>query len=133
MAEYNRECLAIGVERSIRSSDETETLVKLMLARGVPEHIRSNNEPECTARAIRGWLTDCGAKTLYTEPGPPWENGYIESFNCKLRDDLLDREIFYTLTAVKMLTVQYRQTYNRIRPHSSPGYRPPAPEATLPT
>jgi hypothetical protein len=102
-----------------------------MVTRGVPDHIRSDNGPEFTARAIREWLGKVGAKTLYIEPGSPWENGYVESFNGKLRDELLDREIFYTLQEVQVLTEQYRQTYNRIRPHSSLGYRPPAPEAAV--
>ncbi len=98
-----------------------------MLRSGVPEHIRSDNGPEFTARAVRAWLGRVGAKTLYIEPGSPWENGYVESFNGKLRDELLDREIFYTLREAQVLTGEYKQTYNRIRPHSSLGYRPPAP------
>ncbi len=130
--EYTRECLAIRAGRSIRSSDVIETLAGLMMARGVPEHIRSDNGPEFTARVVREWLGGVGAKTLYIEPGSPWENGYVESFNGKLRDELLDREVFYTLLEVQVLTEQYRQTYNRIRPHSSLGYRPPAPETILP-
>ena len=130
--EYTRECLAIRVERSIRSVDVIETLAELMLTRGVPEHIRSDNGPEFTARAVRAWLGRVGANTLYIEPGSPWENGYVESFNGKLRDELLDREIFYTLREAQVLSAQYRQTYNRIRPHSSLGYRPPAPAAILP-
>ena len=129
--EYTRECLAIRADRHIRSSDVIETLTEVMVVRGVPHHIRSDNGPEFTAGAIREWLGKVGAKTLYIEPGSPWENGYVESFNGKLRDELLDREIFYTLHEVQVLTEQYRQTYNRIRPHSSLGYRPPAPEATV--
>ena len=101
------------------------------MTRGVPDHIRSDNGPEFTAGAVREWLGRVGARTLYIEPGSPWENGYIESFNGKLRDELLDREVFYTLLEVRVLTEQYRQTYNRIRPHSSLGYRPPAPETYL--
>ena len=130
--ENTRECLAIRAGRIIRSSDVIETLVGLMIAKGVPEHIRSVNGPEVTARAVREWLEDVGAKTMYIEPGSPWENGYVESFNGKLRDELLDREVFYTLLEVRVLTEQYRQTYNCIRPHSSLGYQPPAPEALLP-
>ena len=130
--EYTRECLAIRAQRSIRSSDVIDTLAGLMTARGVPEHIRSDNGPEFTARAVRKWLGGVGARTLYLEPGSPWENGYVESFNGKLRDELLDREVFYTLLEVQVLTEQYRHTYNRIRPHSSLGYRPPAPETVLP-
>ena len=132
MDEYTRECLVIRAERSIKASDVIETLAHLMVARRVPEHIRSDNGPEFTARAIREWLADVGAKTLYIEPGSPWENGYIESFNGKLRDELLDGEVFYTMTEVKVLTAQYRQIYNQVRPHSSIGYRPPAPETILP-
>ncbi len=129
--EYTRECLAIRAGRHIRYSDVIETLTELMVVRGVPDHIRSDNGPEFTARAIRDWLGKVGAKTLYIEPGSPWENGYVESFNGKLRDELLDREIFYTLQEVQVLTEEYRQTYNRIRPHSSLGYRPPAPQVVL--
>ena len=120
--EYTRECLAIRAGRSIRSSDVIETLAGLMVDKGVPEHIRSDNGPEFTARATREWLEGVGARTLYLEPGSPWENGYVESFNGKLRDELLDREVFYTLLEVQVLTEQYRQTYNRVRPHSSLGY-----------
>ena len=130
--EYSRECLAIRADRHIRAVDVIETLMELMVTRGVPEQIRSDNGPEFTAHAIRDWLGKVGARTLYIQPGSPWENGYVESFNGKLRDELLDREIFYTLTEVQVLTEQYRQVYNRIRPHSSLGYRPPAPQAILP-
>ena len=97
------------------------------------EHIRSDNGPEFTANAVREWLGKVGAKTLYIEPGSPWENGCVESFNGKLRDELLDREVFHTLLKVRVLTEQYRQTKNRIRPHNSLGYRTPAPETILPT
>ena len=93
-----------------------ETLAGLMTDGGVPEHIRSDNGPEFTAKAVREWLGKVGAKMLYIEPGSPWENGYVESFNGKLRDELLNREVFYTLLEVRVLTAQYRQTYNRIRP-----------------
>ena len=130
--EYTRECLAIRAQRGIRSSDVIETLAGLMTDRGVPEHIRSDNGPEFTARAVREWLGGVGARTLYIEPGSPWENGYVESFNGKLRDELLNREVFYTLLEVQVLTEQYRQVYNRVRPHSSLDYRPPAPETFLP-
>ena len=129
---YTRECLAIRARRSIRASDVIETLAGLMTDKGIPEHIRSDNGPEFTARAVREWLGGVGAGTLYIEPGSPWENGYVESFNGKLRDELLDREVFYTLLEVQVLTEQYRQTYNQIRPHSSLGYRPPAPETIQP-
>ena len=130
--EYSRECLAIQAARSIRSAEVIEVLAELMVTRGVSDHIRSDNGPEFTARAVREWLGRVGARTLYIEPGSPWENGYIESFNGKLRDELLDREVFYTLLEVRVLTERYRRTYNQVRPHSSLGYRPPAPEALLP-
>jgi transposase InsO family protein len=97
----------------------------------VPEHIRSDNGPEFTARAVRKWLAKLGVKTLFIEPGSPWENGYIESFNGKMRDELLDREIFTTLAEAKVLISEWRKEYNQIRPHSSLNYRPPAPEAIL--
>ena len=129
--EYTRECLAIRAGRHIRSDDVLDCLSELMVQRGVPEHIRSDNGPEFTAKAVRQWLGRVGARTLYIEPGSPWENGYVESFNGKFRDEFLDREIFYTLKEVQVLVEQWRQTYNRIRPHSALGYRPPAPEATL--
>ena len=121
MDEYSRECLAIRAERHMRSDDVIEVLAELMLTWGVPEHMRSDNGPEFTARAVRERLGKVGARTLYIEPGSPWENGYIESFNGKLRDELLDREVFSTLLEVKVLTEQYRQTYHTIRPHSSLG------------
>ena len=129
--EYTRECLAMLVNRRITSLDVIDQLFQLFILRGVPEHIRSDNGPEFTAKAIRKWLNRVGVKTLFIEPGSPWENGYIESFNGKLRDELLNREVFYTLTEAKILIEQWRKEYNRVRPHSSLGYRPPAPEAIL--
>jgi len=98
----------------------------------VPEHIRSDNGSEFTARCVREWLGRVGVKTLYIEPGSPWENGYVESFNGKLRDELLKRESFDTLLEAKVLIERWRQTYNTVRPHSALGYRPPAPEARQP-
>ncbi len=129
--EYTRECLAILVERRITSEDVINQLYTLFLVRGVPEHIRSDNGPEFTAKAIRKWLAQVGVKTLFIEPGSPWENGYIESFNGKLRDELLNREIFTTLIGAKVLIGGWRKEYNQVRPHSSLGYRPPAPEAKM--
>ena len=129
--EYTRECLAILVARKIRNQDVIDLLFHLFIFRGIPKHIRSDNGPEFTAKAIRKWLSNIGVRTLFIEPGSPWENGYIESFNGKLRDELLNREIFTTLTEAKVLIEQWRQEYNHIRPHSSLGYRPPAPEAIL--
>jgi len=130
--EYTRECLAILVKRHITSQDVIDQLFELIIFRGIPEHIRSDNGPEFTAKSVRGWLNRLGVKTLFIEPGSPWENGYIESFNGKLRDELLNREISTTLTEAKVLIEQWRREYNQVRPHSSLGYRPPAPEARIP-
>jgi putative transposase len=129
--EYSRECLAISIARKITNRDVIDLLFHLFIFRGIPEHIRSDNGPEFTARAIRVWLHRLGIKTLFIEPGSPWENGYIESFNGKLRDELLNREIFTTLEEAKVLIEQWRREYNQVRPHSSLGYQPPAPEAIL--
>ncbi len=126
--EYTRACLAIDVARRLDSEDVLERLTWLFVTRGVPEHIRSDNGSEFTAKAVRTWLQKVGVQTLYIEPGSPWENGYIESFNGKLRDELLNGEIFYTLTEAKVLIERWRREYNTIRPHSSLGYMPPAPE-----
>ena len=108
-----------------------DLLFNLFVFRGIPEHIRSDNGPEFTAKAIRKWLGRLGVKTLYIEPGSPWENGYIESFNGKMRDELLNREIFTTLHEAKALIEQWRREYNQVRPHSARGYRPPAPQSIL--
>ena len=129
--EYTRECLAILVKRRIPSQDVIDQLFELIIFRGIPEHIRSDNGPEFTAKAVRSWLNRLSVKTLFIEPRSPWENGYIESFNGKLRDELLNCEVFYTLTEAKVLIEQWRREYNQVRPHSSLGYRPPAPEAVL--
>jgi len=130
--EYTRECLAILVERRIKSQDVIDVLFELFIFRGIPEHIRSDNGPEFAARAVRKWLGRLGVKTLFIEPGSPWENGYVESFNGKLRDELLNREVFYTLQEAKVLIEQWRQEYNGVRPHSALRYKPPAPEARIP-
>ena len=129
--EYTRECLAIDVARKLRSDDVLERLAWLMATRGVPEHIRSDNGTEFTAKAVRNWLGQVGLKTLYIEPGSPWENGYIESFNGKPRDELLSGEIFYSLKEAKVLIERWRVHYNTVRPHSSLRYRPPAPQAAI--
>jgi transposase InsO family protein len=129
--EFSRECLAIRVARKISSQDVIEELFYVLLFRGIPEHIRSDNGPEFTARAVRSWLSRLGVKTLFIERGSPWENGYIESFNGKLRDELLNREVFTTLEEAKVLIEQWRREYNQVRPHTALGYQPPAPEATL--
>ena len=130
--EYTRECLDIVVDRRINSQDVIDHLFNLLVFRGIPEHIRSDNGPEFTAKAIRNWLSRLGVKTLYIEPGSPWENGYIESFNGKLRDELLNREIFTTLLEARVLIEEWRREYNQVRPHSALRYKPPAPEAKQP-
>ena len=130
--EYSRECLCAKVERRLSSHDVIDVLFELFILRGIPEHIRSDNGSEFTAIAVRDWLSRVGVKTLYIEPGSPWENGYNESFNSKLRDELLNMEMFYTMKEAKVLIERWRQDYNTIRPHSSLGYRPPAPETVLP-
>ena len=129
MDEYTRECLKIHIARQITAYDVIEHLAELFILHGIPEFIRSDNGPEFVARSVRGWLSRLGVTTLFIEPGSPWENGYIESFNGKLRDELLNGEISDTITEARVLTERYRVHYNRIRPHSSLGYRPPAPEA----
>ena len=129
--EYTRISLTVKVARKISSQDVLEELYKLFLFHGVPDYIRSDNGPEFTAKAVRTWLSQLGVKMLFIEPGSPWENGYIESFNGKMRDELLDREIFTTLKEAKILIEQWRKDYNQVRPHSSLGYKPPAPEAVL--
>jgi transposase InsO family protein len=126
--EFTRECLAIRVARRINGLGVLETMADVMIARGVPEHIRSDNGPEMTAKIVRQWLASVGSKTLYIEPGSPWENGYCESFNGKLRDELLNGEIFYSLKEAKVIIERWRNHYNTVRPHSSLGYRPPAPQ-----
>ena len=130
--EYTRESLAMRVDRHISSQDVIDQLYELFLLRGVPEHIRSDNGPEFTAKRVRDWLANLEVKTLFIEPGSPWENGYIESFNGKQRDELLNREVFYSLVEAKILIEQWRKEYNQIRPHSALCYRPPAPEAIIP-
>lgn len=129
--EYTRECLATLVARKIKADDVIDQLFNLFVFRNMPEHIRSDNGPEFTSRSVRTWLNRLGVTTLFIEPGSPWENGYIESFNGKMRDELLDREIFTTLEEAKVLINQWRRDYNQIRPHSSRNYQPPAPEAVL--
>ena len=130
--EFTRRCPAITVERRLNSKDVLDTLAALFLEHGPPQHIRSDNGPEFIAIAVRDWLAQIGVKTLYIEPGSPWENGYNESFNGKLRDELLSGEIFSTLKEAQILIEAWRRHYNTVRPHSSRGYRPPAPETFAP-
>lgn len=129
--EFTRECLSIDVARKLNHDDVLERLAWLMVTRGVPDHIRSDNGSEFTAKVVRNWLHRVGVKTLYIEPGSPWENGYVESFNGKLADELLEREVFDTLHEAKVLIERWRHQYNTVRPHSALGYRPPAPQGWL--
>ena len=129
--ECTKEALAVYPARRIRANDVIGIFADVMVERGVPEYIRSDNGPEMIAKVLRNWLTRVGTKTAYILPGSPWENGYCESFNGKLRNELLDGEIFYTLREAQVIIEQWRWHYNRIRPHSALGYRPPAPETTV--
>jgi transposase InsO family protein len=129
--EYTRECLAIDVARRLDSEDVLERLSDLFIRRGVPQYLRSDNGGEFTAHKVTRWLKQVGVQTLFIEPGSPWENGYVESFNGKMRDELLNRELFTSLTEAKVLIAQWRREYNQVRPHSARGYMPPAPESRM--
>lgn len=131
--EYSRECLAIVTKRKLKSGDVLEALENLFISHGIPDHIRSDNGSEFTSIAVREWLKKMEVKPTYIEPGSPWENGYNESFNGKLRDELLNLELFTTLHEAQILIERWRVHYNTKRPHSSLGYKPPAPETILPT
>jgi putative transposase len=127
--EFTRECLAIRIDRKLNSTAVIDVLTDLFILRGVPAHVRSDNGPEFIAKAVRDWIGAVGAKTAFIAPGSPWENGYCESFNSKLRDELLNGEIFYSLAEARVVIEAWRIHYNTARPHSSLGYRPPAPKA----
>jgi transposase InsO family protein len=127
--EYTRECLACFVARRIRAQDVILVLAELFLERGLPDHIRSDNGPEFIAKKLRAWLKNLGVAPLFIEKGSPWENGYVESFNGKMRDQLLNGELFYTLLEAKIIIERWRRHFNEVRPHSSLGGLPPAPEA----
>jgi transposase InsO family protein len=129
--EFTRECLAIKVARQLKATDVIELLADLFVSRGTPEHLRWDNGPEFMAKAVQGWIAAVGAKTAYIERGSPWENGYVESFNGKLRDELLRGEIFYSLRKAQVLIEAWRRHYNIVRPPSALDYRPPAPEVAL--
>lgn len=129
--EFTRECLAVKVARSLTSHNVIEVLTELFIERGVPVHIRSDNGPEFIANRVRDWLERLQVRPLFIEPGSPWENGYIESFNGKMRDELLNLEIFYSLQEAQILIEMWRRHYNTIRPHSALGYRPPVPASIL--
>ena len=129
--EYSRECLIVKVARRFTHKDVLDVLLDLFLERGVPVHIRSDNGSEFIAKKVRKFLSRLSVRPLFIEPGSPWENGYIESFNGKMRDELLDREIFYSLKEAQILIEMWRNHYNMVRPHSSLGYKPPAPAAVV--
>jgi len=129
--EFSRECLAIRVKRKLNSTDVIEALTDLFILRGPPAYVRSDNGPEFVAQAVRDWIAAVGAKTAFIEPGSPWENGYVESFNARFRDELLNREIFYSLREAQIIIEGWRKHYNTKRPHSALGYRPPAPETIV--
>ena len=130
--EFTHECLAIRVSRRLNSFDVINALSDLFILRGVPGHIRSDNGPEFVAKAVQDWISAVGARTAYIERGSPWENGFIESFNARLRDELLDGEIFYTLREAQIVIESWRRHYNAVRPHASIGYQAPAPEVFVP-
>lgn len=130
--EYTRECLMIRVKRKLNSLDVIDALTDLFILRGRPSYIRSDNGPEFVAQSVRTWIQAVGSRTAYIEPGSPWENGYCESFNARLRDELLNGEIFYSLQEAQILIENWRRHYNTIRPHSSLNWKPPAPESIIP-
>jgi putative transposase len=130
--EFTHECLAIRVSRKLKAVDVIDVLSDLFILRGVPGHIRSDNGAEFVAKAVQEWIAAVGAKTAYIAPGSPWENGFIESFNARLRDELLDGEIFYSLKEATIVIESWRRHYNTLRPHGSLGYKAPAPEVFVP-
>ena len=130
--EFTRECLAIRVARKLKGADVIDVLSDLLILRGVPAHVRSDNGPEFIAKSVPPWIAAVGAKTAYIAPGSPWENGYVESLNARLRDELLNGEIFYTLKKAQIIIESWHRHYNTIRPHGGLGYKPPAPEVFVP-
>jgi len=130
--EFTHEALEIRISRRLKSADVIDVLSGLFILRGVPGHIRSDNGPEFVAKAVQEWIGGVGAKTAYIMPGSPWENGFIESFNARPRDELLDGEIFYSLAEARIIVESWRRHYNTVRPHQSLGYKPPAPEVFIP-
>jgi transposase InsO family protein len=130
--EFTRECLAIRVDRKLKAADVIDVLSDLFILRGVPAHIRSDNGPEFIAKSVQSWIAAVGARTAYITPGSPWENGYVESFNAQIRNELLNGEIFYTLKEAQIMIEGWRRHYNTVRPHGALGYRPPAPEVFVP-
>jgi Transposase and inactivated derivatives len=129
--EYSRECLTIKVERKLKAADVIDTLIDLFILKGIPSFIRSDNGPEFVAEKVQNWINQVGSHCAFIEPGSPWENGYIESFNAHMRDELLNGEIFYTLKEAQIIIKQWSRHYNTKRPHSSLGYKPPTPEVLM--
>lgn len=130
--EFTHECLVAVPRRSWRNNDVIEVLAGLMLLHGTPEYLRSDNGTEFTAKKIRAWLQNAGVITAYIEPGSPWENGYCESFNARMRDEFLNAELFGNMYEAKVLLERWVRYYNQVRPHSSLGGRPPAPQTVVP-
>ncbi len=130
--EFTHESLAIRVRRKPNSTDIIDVLCESFLARGIPGHIRSDNGPKFIAKAVQTWIAAVGAKPAYIAPGSPWENGFVESFNARLRDERLNGEIFYSLREAQIVIESWRRHYNAVRPHASLGYIPPAPEVFVP-
>ena len=130
--EFTHECLAIRVARKLKATDVIDVLSDLFILRGVPAHIRSDNGPEFVAKQVQRWIAAVGAKTAHIAPGSPWENGCVESFNARLRDELLNGEIFHSLREAQVVVESWRRHHNTVRPHASLGFRPPAPEVVLP-
>src|SRR5918993_1996480 len=130
--EFTHECLAIRVARKLKAIDVIDVLSVLFILRGVPGHVRSDNAPGFVAKAVQGWITAVGARTACIAPGSPWENGCVESFDARLRDELLDGEIFHSLREAQVVIESWRRHYDAVRPHASLGYRAPAPEVIVP-
>jgi len=130
--EFTHECLAIRIDRRLKPIDVIDVLSDLFVLRGVAGHIRSDNGPEFVAKAVEKWITAVCEQTVYITPGSPWEDGFIESFNARLQDELLDGEIFCSLAEAKIVIESWRRHYNTVRPHGSLGYKPPAPEVFVP-
>lgn len=123
--EHTRECLCIHVDRSINAKKVRQVLERLVAEHGAPQFIRSDNGSEFIEKELRKWIDDAGIKTIYIDPGSPWQNGYIESFNARVRDECLNREVLYTLTEARVVLEDWRWKYNHLRPHRSLGYLTP--------
>jgi transposase InsO family protein len=130
--EFTRECLSIRIAQKLKSSDVIDVLSDLFILRGVPEHTRSDHGLEFVAKAVQDWIATVGAKATYIKPASPWENGCVESFNARLRDEPLNGEVFYTLAEACVIVESWRRLYNTLRTHGSMGYRPPAPVVFIP-